>query len=102
MSDSLKSDFWKFDYLKYIMSDDLFIISSFIANKIHDNIKQTNTKLSIFEISQIVAYMFWNKKMHNLVVANICKKLTATKQNESNENVLLNVFQPNPHPDYNN
>jgi hypothetical protein len=77
MSNLLPSDFWKFDYLKYTKSDDLFMISNFRASKIYYNIKQTNDQLSIIEISQIVAYIYWNKKMHNVVVANICKKLTA-------------------------
>jgi hypothetical protein len=74
MSNLVLFDFWKFDYLKYIKFDDLFTISNFITNKIHDNIKQTNNLLSIIEISQIVAYIFWNKKMYNVVEANICKK----------------------------
>jgi hypothetical protein len=40
--------------------------------------------------------------MHNVVVGNICKKLTPPEQNERNKNVLLNVSQPNPDQDYNN
>jgi hypothetical protein len=102
MSNLLQSDFWKFDYLKYIKSVNLFIISNFIANKIYDNIKQTNDKLSIIEILQIKALIFWNKKIHNVIVVNICKKLTTSEHNANNENVLLNVSQPNPDRDYNN
>jgi hypothetical protein len=57
MSNSVSSDFRKFDYLKYITSDYLFVISNFIANKIYDSIKHTNDQLSIIEVSQIIAYI---------------------------------------------
>jgi hypothetical protein len=40
--------------------------------------------------------------MYNGVLTNICKKLTAQEQNESNENVLLNISPPNQNPYYNN
>jgi hypothetical protein len=100
----MSSNFWKFEYLKYIKSDDLFVISNFIVNRVYDNIKQTNDQLSIIEVSQIPAYIFWNKRMYNVVVANICKKLTTYENNNSdnNVNVLLNINLPNPDPDYNN
>jgi hypothetical protein len=104
MSNSVSSEFCRFYYLKYIKSEDLFVISNFIANKICDNINQTNDQLSIIEVSQIVAYIFWNKKMHHVVVANICKKLTTHENNNSDNNVnaLLNINPPpNPDPDHN-
>jgi hypothetical protein len=104
MSNSVSSEFCRFDYLKYIKSDDLFVISNFVANKIYGNINQTNDQLCIIEVSQIVVYIFWNKKMHNIVVTNICKKLTTQENNnnDNNVNVLLNINPPNPDPDYNN
>jgi hypothetical protein len=103
MSNSASSEFCRFDYLKYINSDDLFVISNFIANKVCDNINQTNDQLSIIEVWQIMAYIFWNKKMHNVVIANICKKLTTHENNnDNNVNALLNINPPpNPDPDHN-
>jgi hypothetical protein len=98
MSNLVSSDFWKFEYLKYIKSDDLFVIFGNLF------IKQTNNQRSISEVSQIVTYIFWNKEMHNVIVANICKKLTVHKNNnnDNNLNVLLNINPPNPDRDYSN
>jgi hypothetical protein len=98
MSTSVYNNDKYFDFTKYITPSDMQNITSLIINSICTNTANARKKkLSILEVSEVVAYIFSNDRVVDYVIGNIWKKnhLSAFENKNENENTLL-FDSPNP------